>query len=223
MGLEPLIPRATDGFQIDWSLLLSGLVLAVVCGFAARLFSIGTNAARSWRKRTSPIRSALIGSLLLVAIAYLGWLAASRWVTFGPGHVMFLWATQEPRAFHLLLFILVIHAMASMVCVFGGGGGGVFTSLAATGALLGCIADLLLDSPTSDYFLPLVGAACLLGSAYRIPIAGTLMIVEWGGGIESIVFGAIFVLIAWLCVGSTTIAPAQSERFAPAGSDPTTG
>ena len=213
VGLDPLIPRASAAFQIDWSLLLTGLILAVVCGLAARLFSVGANTARALRKRTSPIRSALIGSVLLVAIAYLGWLSASRWVTFGPGHAMFDWATEDTRAIHLLFIVLVIHAIATMACVFGGGGGGVFTSLAATGALLGCIADVVLGSSATDYFLPMIGAACLLGAAYRIPIAGWLMIVEWGGGIETMLLGAVFVVVSKVCVGSITIAPAQTERF----------
>ena len=130
------------------------------------------------------------------------------------------WATEDTRAIHMLLIILVIHAIATMTCVFGGGGGGVFTSLAATGALLGCIADVLLGVASDSSFLPMVGAACLLGSAYRIPIAGALMIAEWGGGFEVVVFGALFVLIATRCVGSTTIAPAQSERWSRSASEP---
>ena len=220
VGLDPLIPRAGDGFQVDWRLLVAGLVLAVVCGFAARLFSVGTNAARSLRRRTAPIHSALIGAVVLVVIAYLGWVLAARWVTFGPGHAMVDWATEDTRAIHMLLVILVIHAIATMTCVFGGGGGGVFTSLAATGALLGCIADVLLGVASDSSFLPMVGAACLLGSAYRIPIAGALMIAEWGGGFEVVVFGALFVFIATLCVGTTTIAPAQSERYSWSASEP---
>ena len=59
----------------------------------------------------------------------------------------------------------------------------------------------------------MVGAACLLSAAYRIPIAGWLMIVEWGGGIEAMLLGAAFVVVSKICVGSITIAPAQSSRY----------
>ena len=213
VGLDPLIPQASAGVRIEWSVVVIGLLLAVGCGLGARLFAVGANTARSLRKRTSPIRSALIGSFLLVGIAYLGWSVSSQWVTLGPGHAMFDWATHEPRAVHLLLIVLVIHALATMTCVFGGGGGGVFTSLAATGALLGCGADLIPGGAAPEYFFPMIGAACLLSAAYRIPIAGWLMIVEWGGGIEAMVLGAVFVLVSKACTGSITIAPAQSARY----------
>ena len=213
VGLDPLIPQAGGGVRLDWTVVLLGLLLAVVCGLGARLFAVGANTARSLRRRTSPIRSALIGSFLLVGIAYLGWSVSSQWVTLGPGHAMFDWATHESRAIHLLLIVLVIHALATMTCVFGGGGGGVFTSLAATGALLGCSADLVPGVSAPEYFLPMIGAACLLSAAYRIPIAGWLMIVEWGGGLEAMLLGAVCVWVSKLCVGSITIAPAQAPRY----------
>ena len=123
---------------------------------------------------------------------------------------MFDWAMGASRDVWLLLLILLLHAGATVVCVFGGGGGGVFTSLTATGAMVGCIAAVLIGRP-DDLFLPLVGGACLLSAAYRIPLAGMMLIIEWGSGLESALLGLVCVVIAQACMGDSTIAPAQSR------------
>ncbi|MDG2150212.1 MAG: chloride channel protein [Planctomycetota bacterium] len=210
VGARPLVPFAEQHVSVDAPLIGGALLLALACGIGAKIFAGVANRARSLRQRASPWLGVSLGGLLLVVLGYIGWRATGAWVTLGPGHVMFDWATAAPQSVWLLLAALLLHASATIVCVFGGGGGGVFTSLTATGAMLGCVAAVLLDTP-ADFYLPLVGGACLLGAAYRIPLASIMMIVEWGGGWSSAVLGVICVVMAQACMGSGTIAPAQSE------------
>ena len=210
VGVNPLIPYAKEHIVIDGQMIWISLVIALICGFGARVFAAAANLARRLRKQMSPSRTVVIGSILLVALAFGAWLSTGSWVTLGPGHVMFDWAVDSPQAVWLLLLIVLLHAGATIVCVFGGGGGGVFTSLTATGAMLGYIAAILLGY-TDSLFLPLLGGACMLSAAYRIPLVGMMLVIEWGGGFDSILLGLICVVIAQACMGRQTIAPSQSD------------
>ena len=210
IGARPLVPYVDVDMSLDGTLIWTTLLLALVCGGGARFFTFTANTARGVRHRLRPWLGATIGSLVLAMLAYVAWRCTDTWVTLGPGHVMFDWAMGASRDVWLLLLILLLHAAATVVCVFGGGGGGVFTSLTATGAMIGCIAAVLIGRP-DDLFLPLVGGACLLSAAYRIPIAGMMLIIEWGSGLESALLGLVCVVIAQACMGDSTIAPAQSR------------
>lgn len=210
IGSNPLIPYAEEHISVDGQMIWVALLLAFICGFGARLFASASNAARRLRKKWSPWLAVPIGSMLLIILAYGTWRGTGAWLTMGPGNVMFEWAISSPQAVWLLLLVLVLHAGATITCIFGGGGGGVFTSLTATGAMLGYVAAVLLGY-TDDLFLPLLGGACLLSAAYRIPLAGIMLIGEWGGGIESVLLGLICVVIAQACMGQATIAPSQVD------------
>lgn len=209
VGANPLVPYADVDISIDGPLVWTTLLVGLACGLGARVFAFAANTARTVRTRLRPWLGAVIGSLSLVILAWIAWRCTDSWVTLGPGHVMFDWTLSESRDAWLLLLILLLHAAATVVCVFGGGGGGVFTSLTATGAMVGCIAAALLGQP-DNLFLPLVGGACLLSAAYRIPIAGMMLIIEWGSGLESALLGIVCVVIAQVCMGDSTIAPGQS-------------
>lgn len=209
IGAQPLVPYVDVDISLDGPLIWTTLLLGLVCGVGARFFAFAANTARGVRHRLRPWLGAAIGSLVLAMLAYVAWRCTDTWVTLGPGHVMFDWAMGASRDVWLLLLILLLHAGATVVCVFGGGGGGVFTSLTATGAMVGCIAAVLIGRP-DDLFLPLVGGACLLSAAYRIPLAGMMLIIEWGSGLESALLGLVCVVIAQACMGDSTIAPAQA-------------
>jgi len=210
VGAHPLVPYVDVDISPDGPLVWTALLLGLACGVGARLFSFAANTARTVRARLRPWLGTVIGGVSLVLLAIIAWRCTDAWVTLGPGHVMFDWAMGATRDVWLLLLILLLHAAATVVCVFGGGGGGVFTSLTATGAMVGCIAAVLLGRP-DDLFLPLVGGACLLSAAYRIPIAGMMLIIEWGSGLESALLGIVCIVIAQACMGDSSIAPAQSR------------
>jgi H+/Cl- antiporter ClcA len=74
---------------------------------------------------------------------------------------------------------------------------------------------------TDSLFLPLLGGACMLSAAYRIPLVGMMLVIEWGGGFDSILLGLICVVIAQACMGRQTIAPNQTDSpGVPARTDP---
>jgi chloride channel protein, CIC family len=110
----------------------------------------------------------------LAALAAAAWYVTGDAVTAGPGYVASQWAPPAgggSLAFGLLLAALAFRWVTVLLCIAAGGGGGVFTSLATNGLLIGtATASLIgLDNPT---LLALVGMGAFLGAGYRIPLAG---------------------------------------------------
>lgn len=210
VGDAPLIPFATGAVDLDRTLVIAGLLLALACGVGARLFALGAVAARYLARHLKPFKRALVGGLLLVPIAALGYLLTDKWVTFGPGHVMIEWGLESSRSVQLLLLVAILHSLCTVICIFGGGGGGVFHALTAAGVIFGSAAGALAGRPEA-LVLPLLGGACFLSAAYRIPLAGIMLVVEWGGGIGVVMLGFVGVAIAQACMAGSTIAPAQAD------------
>jgi CIC family chloride channel protein len=106
---------------------------------------------------------------------------------------------------------LVIRAAGNLVCVYGGGGGGVFTSLACNGLFIGqMVAEVVGRAETR--VLPLLGAACFLGAGYRLPLACMLFVVEASGSPAASVLGLAAVAVALVAMGDESVSDAQIER-----------
>src|SRR5262249_29797881 len=122
------------------------------------------------------------------------------------------WLLQsESRPLGLIGLALSIRAAGNLVCVYGGGGGGVFTSLACNGAFLGeAVARLLRCDET--HTLALLGAACFLGAGYRLPLACMLFVAEVGLGPSITGLGLVTVAAAAVLVGDASVSDAQVDR-----------
>ena len=121
------------------------------------------------------------------------------------------WVAAAPRAAWLLALALLVRAAANLVCVYGGGGGGVFTSLACNGMFIGqLVAEAIGRGHTR--LLALLGAACFLGAGYRLPIACMLYIAEESGSVAVSIAGLGAIAIGQMLMGEASVSEAQVEQ-----------
>jgi CIC family chloride channel protein len=183
--------------------------VALAAGVVARLFATATSAAHALARRGSAVSRASFGGATLALLAAAGYLGTGSWITFGPGYVAADWLFSAPHAVALLAAALLVRTAGTLVCVYGGGGGGVFTSLACTGAFTGQIVAQLLGRTDDAYAL--LGAACVLGSAYHIPLAAMLYVAESGGGVGLSMLGLGAVALSQALVGDASVSDAQRD------------
>lgn len=186
------------------------VVLGVVCGVGARMFTV----ALSWTKRRSATVNPWIRAL--GAGVGLGALAAGAYglfgdgLTLGAGYDNLRWALSPSRALVLVMALFAMRAAATILTVGGGGVGGLFIPLVIEGALLGrAVGALFRSSATGSNFFPLVGVSAFLSAGYRVPLAGVMFAAEASGRPGFIVPGLIASMIAQLFMGSASSSPYQ--------------
>lgn len=202
--------------HLDATFLLGCLLVAVTCGLGARLFARAEVVLRVLGRKQSHGVRALLGGVLLSVLAVAGFHLCDRWITFGSGYVAADWLLREPRMLGSIALALLIRAAGNLVSVYGGGGGGVFTSLACNGAFLGEAVAVLLGCDQS-HTLALLGAACFLGAGYRLPLACMLFVAEAGLGPGVTGLGLLTVAIAQVLMGDESVSDAQVDRQPDAG------
>jgi CIC family chloride channel protein len=200
--------------DIDTAFAAGAFAVAIAAGLAARIFAEMDRALKHLAQRSSALFRASLAGLVLAALAYAGWLLTARWITFGPGYVAAAWLFSGPHPVELLAAALVVRSLGTLICVYGGGGGGVFTSLACTGAFVGEMVSRSLGRSDSAYAL--LGAACVLGAGYRIPLACMLYVAEAGGGVGFAMLGLGAVALSQVLVGDATVSESQRETRASA-------
>ncbi|MEI6624380.1 MAG: chloride channel protein, partial [Actinomycetes bacterium] len=154
--------------------MLGVAIVAVLCGLGARAFTWCMHRSKSWKDGARPWWRATAAGLGLCVLTAAAFLATGAKVVAGPGYLASEWAipaTGPSPVAWLVIVALACRILSVLLCVAAGGGGGVFTSLATNGLLIGVgVAVLLgLDNVT---LLALVGAGAFLGAGYRIPLAG---------------------------------------------------
>lgn len=197
--------------RLDAAFLVGCLVVAVACGLGARLFARTEELLHALGRRQSPGQRALIGGVLLAGLAVCGSLLCDAWITFGSGYIATGWLLTEPRPAGLIVLALLIRAGANLVCVYGGGGGGVFTSLACNGAFVGEATARALAADET-HTLALLGAACFLGSGYRLPLACMLFVAEASGCLPVTALGLVMVAVGQVLMGDRSVSEAQCNR-----------
>jgi CIC family chloride channel protein len=206
--------------QLDLVFLLGCLLVAIACGLGARLFAMTEEVLHDLGRKQSRGARALIGGTLLALLAWSGFRVCGTWITFGSGYVAAGWLLAEPHLPALIGLSLLIRAGGNLVCVYGGGGGGVFTSLACNGAFLGeAVARLLGCDET--HTLALFGAACFLGAGYRLPLACMLFVAEASGSLMLTAAGLAVVAIGQVLMGNRSVSEAQLDRRDSSKEDPT--
>lgn len=209
IGAHHLVTLAGEP-TIDAVFVLGCVLVALGCGLGARLFALATEGLHHLATRIAPWLRAAIGGVVLCALAWSGHALAGAWITFGPGYVAAAWLESGRHAPALLAVILLIRTAGTLTCVFGGGGGGVFTSLAVTGVFIGEIVALLLGRTESNV-LPILGAACFLGNGYRIPLAGMLLVAESTGNLFVTVAGFAAIGLGQVLMGADSVSDAKHE------------
>lgn len=196
--------------ELDATFALGCVLVTVGSGAGARAFSLGTEWLRSIALRSNPwVRAAVAGGIL-AALAWSGHALTGSWITFGPGYVAAGWLESGDHALWLLVVAMLIRTVGTLTCVFGGGGGGVFTSLAIGGVFVGEIVAQVLGR-TETGFLPLLGGACFLAGGYRIPLAGALLVAESTGDAMLTVVALVAVGTVQIMMGDTSVSDAKRD------------
>lgn len=211
---------------VDATFALACLLVALGCGVGARLFALATEGLRTLGARTTPAARAVIGGVVLASLAWAGHHLTGAWITFGPGYFAADWIASLPRDAGLdagtpplivvLAIAMLVRTAGTLTCVYGGGGGGVFTSLAVSGVFVGEIVARAFGRTESN-FLPLLGAACFLGNGYRIPLAGMLLVAEATGDLLMTVVGLAAVGLGQVLMADDSVSDAKREARVDAG------
>ena len=209
IGVHPLLAVGPLP-PIDATYVAACAAVAVACGLGARLFAGIEEWLRAIGRRQTRGQRAAIGGAALMGLAAAGWALSGAWITFGPGYVAADWLTVGAHPLWLIGAVLVVRAAGNLVCVYGGGGGGVFTSLACNGAFIGQLVAEAIGRGQA-HLLALLGAACFLAAGYRLPIACMLWVGEQSGSVVISIAGLAAIAVSQLLMGEASVSEAQIE------------
>jgi len=184
------------------------VLLGVLCGIGARLFTRALVLAKQRASRTHPLVRVLVGGGVLVVLALVSRHVFHEPLTLGAGYRNLEWAFDPKRSVALVLGLFAFRAVATTATVGGGGAGGLFIPLVILGALLGRSVEGLFHAADSSFF-PLIGVSAFLGAGYRVPLAGVVFAAEATGRPGFIVPGLIAAVVAQLFMGRASASPYQ--------------
>lgn len=214
-GTSPLF-AVSGSPPFDFRDLAGALVLGVLCGVGARLFTRALVLAKHLQGRLSPwVRAGAAGGVLAaVALASYGLYGSA--LALGPGYDNLPWAFNPHRAVALVLALLLLRGLATVATVGGGGAGGLFIPLVIEGALVGrVVGGLFRTAGSGTNFFPLVGVAAFLGAGYRVPLAAVMFVAEASGRPGFVVPGIVAAMVAQLFMGSASASPYQMAMRIP--------
>jgi chloride channel protein, CIC family len=186
------------------------LVVGLVCGLGARLFSAGLRALRTnprIQQTPWPTRMVVAGATL-AALALLSNAAADTPLSLGPGYNVIEWATDPAHGAWLVLLVLLIRVVAVMATYGGGGLGGLIIPLVVIGALTGRVASGAFGVSDTD-LLVVVGMAAFLGAGYRTPLAALMFVAETTGHPGFVVPALVATAASQLVVGDSSVSVYQ--------------
>jgi len=208
-GTDPLLPIAGQ-HPFDWRDMAGALVVGLVCGLGARLFSAGLRALRTnprIQQTPWPTRIVVAGATL-AALALLSNAAADTALSLGPGYNVIEWATDPAHGAWLVLLVLLIRVVAVMATYGGGGLGGLIIPLVVIGALTGRVASGAFGVSDTD-LLVVVGMAAFLGAGYRTPLAALMFVAETTGHPGFVVPALVATAASQLVVGDSSVSVYQ--------------
>jgi chloride channel protein, CIC family len=207
-GTDPLLPvSGTHAF--GWREIGGALLVGLLCGAGARLFTAGVRFLRSGTVNALPWFTRVVSAgLALAVLAWLSDVAADEPLSLGPGYDVIRWATDPGNGAWLVLFILLVRVGAVMATFGGGGAGGLFIPLVVTGALLGRVTGSALSTPDTDLLI-VVGMAAFLGAGYRTPLAAVVFVAETTGSPAFIVPALLATAAAQLLLGESSVSTLQ--------------
>lgn len=208
-GTSPLIAiRGAPPFNLTD--LAGALVLGVLCGVSARVFTRALVRAKQLAARTHIWLRAAGAGVGLAGLAAGSYALFGSALTLGPGYDNLQWAFNPRRAVILVVALLLMRAAATVLTVAGGGSGGLFIPLVVEGALLGrTIGGVFRTSASGSNFFPLIGVSAFLGAGYRVPLAAVVFAAEASGRPGFIVPGLIAAMVSQLFMGSASASTYQ--------------
>ena len=208
-GTDPLFAaRGTPHF--DFHDLAGAVVLGVLCGIGARLFTSALALAKRVTGGIHPLLRALVAGAGLAGLAAISFGAFGSGLTLGAGYDNVTWALDPKRAVGLVLLLFALRGIATVLTVGGGGAGGLFIPLVIEGALLGrAVSGMFNSAASGSTFFPLIGVAAFLGAGYRVPLAAVVFTAEATGRAAFIVPGIIAAIVAQLFMGTASASQYQ--------------
>jgi chloride channel protein, CIC family len=208
-GTSPLLAISGQP-ALDATRILGALGLGVLAGLGARAFALALRAAKSHSSRLRASHRLLVGGVGLAAVTTISFVLFDDGLTLGPGYRAISWTLDPHRAVMLIAALFVLHALATVLTVEGGGAGGLFIPLFVQGWLLGRFVQAVTDTHTSLF--PVVGAAALLGAGYRTPIAGIVFVAEATGRPGFVVPALLATAVAQVLMGTSSVTTYQPVR-----------
>jgi len=197
--------------RVDGVFVLGVLLVGIGCGLGARVFAWAGAALKQLARRGTPLGRAASAGVVLAGLAVAGHALTGRWITFGPGYLAADWISDGGGPLWVLCVALLVRACGTLTCVYGGGGGGVFTSLACAGVFVGQIVAVAIGRVES-HALPFLGAACFLGAGYRLPLACMMLVFEGTASIPIGMAGVVAVAVGQVLMGRDSVSDAKHEE-----------
>jgi CIC family chloride channel protein len=208
-GTSPLF-AVSGAPPFDLRDLGGAVLLGVICGVGARVFTTALVRAKQVAAGVHPVIRVAAAGGILVGLAVVADAVFGEPLTLGAGYDNLAWAFDPHRAVGLVLLLLLFRAIATVATVGGGGVGGLFIPLVIEGALFGrAIGGLFRTAASGSNFFPLVGVSAFLGAGYRVPLAGVVFAAEATGRPGFIVPGLIAAMVAQLFMGRASASPYQ--------------
>lgn len=207
-GTDRLLP-ISGAPDFGWKELGGALVVGLLCGAGARLFSAGIRFLRSRTVTTIPLLTRIAGAgALLALLAWLSDVVVDAPLSLGPGYDVIAWATDHGNGFWLVAFLLTARAAATFATFGAGGAGGLFIPLVVLGALGGRLVGDVFDMSDTG-LLVAVGMAAFLGAGYRTPLAAVVFVAEATGSPGLVVPAIIATAASQLLLSDSSVASHQ--------------
>ena len=194
--------------QLSFGRAMAALLLGAIVGLVARGIIALIRLAEDYSAKGIPLVRGLAAGLGLAALFAVGRGLTGEDVAITAGFPVVKWALEPGHSFWLLVAVLLIRTFGTSVAIGGGGVGGLFVPLIATGAIVGRIFADVGNIEDLTLFV-IVGGAAMLGAGYAAPLTGVVIIAELTGQAGLIVPGLLATTMAMLTVGNRSVSHAQ--------------
>jgi CIC family chloride channel protein len=205
-GTESALDIAT--VQLTFGRALGSLLLGAIVGLVARGIIALIRLAEDYSGKGVPLARGLTAGVSLAGLFALGRVLTGEDVAITAGFPVVEWALEPGHSVALLVAVLLIRTVGTSVAVGGGGVGGLFVPLIATGAIVGRIFADVGNVEELTLFV-MVGGATMLGAGYAAPLTGVVIIAELTAQAGLIVPALLATTMAMLTVGNRSVSHAQ--------------
>lgn len=194
--------------ELTYGRVAASAALGIVVGIVARGVIRIVDEAESSHNRWPVWARAIAAGGALAGIYAAGRGLTGEPITLSSGNNVIDWAIEPGHAVLVLVGVFLLRAAGPAVSIVGGGVGGLFIPLMASGAVIG---RLFADAASSDdlALFVVVGAACMLGAGYAVPLTGVVFVAEYTGQATVIVPALCAMAITRLIVGGRSVSPHQ--------------
>lgn len=196
--------------ELTYGRIALSLVLGIVVGVATIGVIKLVEEAEHSHSRFPAWARALVAGAGLAGIYVIGRGLTGEPIALSSGNKVIDWAIQPDHAVLVLLGVFVLRALGPPISIMGGGVGGLFIPLMSMGAVIGRLFADAVSSEELALFV-IVGAACMLGAGYAVPLTAVVFAAEYTGQASVIVPALVAVAAMRLVTGSRSVSPNQVE------------